>query len=92
MQMLAGQWLGPGGHDDMAAVARRTATRRHERNPPREERVTDPRTSAAELRDLLWRAVTEGSEPAAVDVVTAGLDTGWDEEGLLLDVVAAVQV
>ncbi|MEV8554171.1 cobalamin B12-binding domain-containing protein [Streptomyces glaucescens] len=54
--------------------------------------MTDPRTSAAELRDHLWRAVTEGSEPAAVDVVTAAADAGWDEEGLLLDVVAAVQV
>ncbi len=33
----------------------------------------------------------EGSEYDAVDVVRTGLGAGWDEEGLLLDVVAAVQ-
>ncbi|MER6348710.1 cobalamin B12-binding domain-containing protein [Streptomyces sp. NPDC001595] len=53
--------------------------------------MSDTRTSAAVLRDLLWQAVTDGSEHAAIDVTRAGLEAGWDEEGLLLDVVAAVQ-
>ncbi|MFF5160193.1 B12-binding domain-containing protein [Streptomyces sp. NPDC000348] len=53
--------------------------------------MSGTRRSAAVLRDRLWRAVIEGSEYDAVDVVRAGLGTGWDEEGLLLDVVAAVQ-
>ncbi|MFF9624655.1 B12-binding domain-containing protein [Streptomyces griseosporeus] len=43
------------------------------------------------MRERLWRAVTEGGEHAAVDVVTAAQRTGWDQEELLLDVVAAVQ-
>ncbi len=47
--------------------------------------------SAAELRDRLWQAVLEGGEYEAVDTVRAGLDAGWEEEALLLDVVAAVQ-
>jgi methanogenic corrinoid protein MtbC1 len=49
------------------------------------------RVSADALRDRLWRAVIEGSEYHAVDVIRAGCDAGWGEEGLLLDVVAAVQ-
>ncbi|KES05125.1 cobalamin-binding protein [Streptomyces toyocaensis] len=53
--------------------------------------MSETRLSPAELRDRLWQAVLEGSEFDAVDVVRAGLDAGWDEEGLLLDVVAAVQ-
>lgn len=43
------------------------------------------------LRDHLWRAVLDGDEYDAVDAVRAGLDAGWDEESVLLDVVAAVQ-
>ncbi|GAA3506365.1 cobalamin B12-binding domain-containing protein [Streptomyces prasinosporus] len=53
--------------------------------------MSGSRTPAAALRDGLWQAVLGGSEYDAVDVVRAGLGTGWDEEGLLLDVVAAVQ-
>ncbi|GGQ06856.1 cobalamin-binding protein [Streptomyces griseomycini] len=49
------------------------------------------RASAADLRDGLWQAVIEGSEHDAVDVVRAGSGAGWEEEDLLLDVVAAVQ-
>ncbi|MFI8092217.1 B12-binding domain-containing protein [Streptomyces sp. NPDC086080] len=47
--------------------------------------------SAGVLRDRLWQAVIEGGEYDAVDAVRAGLDAGWQEEDLLLDVVAAVQ-
>ncbi|MET9368987.1 cobalamin B12-binding domain-containing protein [Streptomyces griseoflavus] len=47
--------------------------------------------SAAELRDRLWQAVLEGGEYEAVDAIRAGLDAGWEEEALLLDVVASVQ-
>ncbi|MFD8522671.1 B12-binding domain-containing protein [Streptomyces capillispiralis] len=53
--------------------------------------MSGTRAPAAALRDRLWQAVLEGSEYDAVDVVRDGLGTGWDEEGLLLDVVAAVQ-
>ncbi len=47
--------------------------------------------SAAGLRDRLWQAVIGGGEYDAVDCVRAGLDGGWQEEELLLDVVARVQ-
>lgn len=63
----------------------------HPAEPPRHDAAGGPRPSAAELRDRLWKAVTEDGEYAAVDLVTEALDTGWDEENLLLDVVAAVQ-
>lgn len=53
--------------------------------------MSEPPLSAAELRERLWQAVIEGAEYDAVDAVHAGLDAGWDEEALLLDVVAAVQ-
>ncbi|MEW1871415.1 cobalamin-dependent protein [Streptomyces caelestis] len=53
--------------------------------------MSTTRPPAAVLCDELWRAVLEGSEYDAVDVVRAGLDAGWQEEDLLLDVVAAVQ-
>ncbi|MFI8193789.1 B12-binding domain-containing protein [Streptomyces sp. NPDC085946] len=47
--------------------------------------------SAAALRDGLWEAVVNGDEHAAAGLVHEALRTGWDEEGLLIDVVAAVQ-
>ncbi|MFE9773254.1 B12-binding domain-containing protein [Streptomyces sp. NPDC005931] len=43
------------------------------------------------LRDRLWQAVIASDEYGAVDVVRTGLEAGWDEESLLLGVVAAVQ-
>ncbi|AYL40172.1 cobalamin-binding protein (plasmid) [Streptomyces fungicidicus] len=43
------------------------------------------------LCDALWRAVLDGDEHHAVDLVRSALGAGWDEESLLLDAVAAVQ-
>ncbi|MFF8103192.1 B12-binding domain-containing protein [Streptomyces sp. NPDC016640] len=53
--------------------------------------MSGTRAPAAGLREGLWRAVLDGNEYDAVGSVRAGLAGGWDEEGLLLDVVAAVQ-
>lgn len=50
-----------------------------------------PRASAGELGEALWKAVIDGDEYDAVDVVRGALAGGWQEEDLLLDVVAAVQ-
>ncbi|SCD78496.1 Methanogenic corrinoid protein MtbC1 [Streptomyces sp. di188] len=50
-----------------------------------------PRASAGELGEALWKAVIDGDEYDAVDVVRGALADGWQEEDLLLDVVAAVQ-
>ncbi|MET9392997.1 cobalamin-dependent protein [Streptomyces sp. NPDC006624] len=43
------------------------------------------------LQDQLWRAVAEGDEDGAVDVLSAALAQGLGEEALLLDVIAPVQ-
>ncbi|MFJ8186790.1 B12-binding domain-containing protein [Streptomyces sp. NPDC096105] len=53
--------------------------------------MSGPRSSAGELGEALWKAVVEGDEYEAVDVVRGALADGWQEEDLLLDVVAAVQ-
>ncbi|MDN3270216.1 cobalamin-dependent protein [Streptomyces sp. MA15] len=53
--------------------------------------MSGPRSSAGELGEALWKAVIEGDEYEAVDVVRGALADGWQEEDLLLDVVAAVQ-
>ena len=53
--------------------------------------MSGPRASAGELGEALWKAVTDGDEYDAVDVVRGALADGWQEEDLLLDVVAAVQ-
>ncbi|MEV5427970.1 cobalamin-dependent protein [Streptomyces sp. NPDC052701] len=53
--------------------------------------MSDPPASASALRDRLWAAVADGDELAAADVLHDGLRAGWDEEDLLVDVVAAVQ-
>ncbi|MEV7018353.1 cobalamin-dependent protein [Streptomyces sp. NPDC093991] len=53
--------------------------------------MSGPRSSAGELGEALWKAVVEGDEYDAVDVVRGALADGWQEEDLLLDVVAAVQ-
>ncbi|MFJ3445864.1 B12-binding domain-containing protein [Streptomyces sp. NPDC086081] len=43
------------------------------------------------LQNRLWRAVADGDEYAAVDVLAKALSEGLDEETLLLDVIAPVQ-
>ncbi|MFB8246940.1 B12-binding domain-containing protein [Streptomyces sp. NPDC001046] len=43
------------------------------------------------LQKRLWRAVAEGDEYGAVDVLSGALADGLDEESLLLDVIAPVQ-
>lgn len=43
------------------------------------------------LRNRLWRAVADGDEYAAVDILAKALSEGLDEEALLLDVIAPVQ-
>ncbi|MEU6405801.1 cobalamin-dependent protein [Streptomyces sp. NPDC046985] len=48
-------------------------------------------TATADLADRLWQAVADGDEYRAVDVVHQALAEGVDEEGLLLEVIAAVQ-
>ncbi|MFJ4749390.1 cobalamin B12-binding domain-containing protein [Streptomyces albogriseolus] len=53
--------------------------------------MSGPRASADELGEALWEAVIDGDEYDAVDVVRGALTDGWQEEDLLLDVVAAVQ-
>ncbi len=53
--------------------------------------MSGPRASAGELGEALWKAVIDGDEYDAVDVVRGALEDGWQEEDLLLDVVAAVQ-
>ncbi len=52
--------------------------------------MSGPRASAGELGEALWEAVIDGDEYDAVDVVRGALTDGWQEEDLLLDVVAAV--
>lgn len=47
---------------------------------------------AEECRERLWEAVTPGDEYDAVDAVRDALADGLDEEALLLDVIAPVQV
>ncbi|ROQ60219.1 methanogenic corrinoid protein MtbC1 [Streptomyces sp. 840.1] len=41
--------------------------------------------------DELWKAVTDGDEHAATEVVTSALEEGLDAESVLLDVIARVQ-
>jgi methanogenic corrinoid protein MtbC1 len=53
--------------------------------------VNSPPASTDRLAQRLWRAVTEGDEYAAVDLVYDALADGVDEEALLLDVIARVQ-
>ncbi|MFI0504590.1 B12-binding domain-containing protein [Streptomyces albogriseolus] len=53
--------------------------------------MSGTRASAGELGEALWEAVIDGDEYDAVDVVRGALTDGWQEEDLLLDVVAAVQ-
>jgi methanogenic corrinoid protein MtbC1 len=43
------------------------------------------------VQNRLWRAVADGGEYAAVDVLAKALSDGLDEEALLLDVIAPVQ-
>ncbi|MFJ3336279.1 B12-binding domain-containing protein [Streptomyces sp. NPDC086766] len=43
------------------------------------------------VRERLWAAVIDGDEYAAVEVIRAGLDSGLDEETVLLDVIGGVQ-
>ncbi|MFH8990281.1 B12-binding domain-containing protein [Streptomyces sp. NPDC017940] len=69
--------------DDHAAPDRRaTGTR----TAPRRDDGT-----AGPWADRLWTAVRAGDEYAAVDTVTAALDTGLAPEAVLLDVIGAVQ-
>ncbi|WP_053708518.1 cobalamin B12-binding domain-containing protein [Streptomyces sp. NRRL B-3648] len=48
-------------------------------------------TAAADLPDRLWRAVADGDEYAAADVLHTAAADGVDEETLLLEVIAPVQ-
>ncbi|MEU7424950.1 cobalamin-dependent protein [Streptomyces sp. NPDC040750] len=52
--------------------------------------MNDPTAPLGPL-ELLWRAVSEGDEYAAVEVLDDALADGWGEEALLLDVIAPVQ-
>ncbi|MFI8404641.1 B12-binding domain-containing protein [Streptomyces sp. NPDC085463] len=48
-------------------------------------------TITSEAQDLLWRAVADADESAAIAVLYYAMDEGLDEETLLLDVIAPVQ-
>ncbi|MFJ5933982.1 B12-binding domain-containing protein [Streptomyces sp. NPDC093071] len=48
-------------------------------------------TNTSAAQDLLWRAVADADENAAIAVLYHAMDEGLDEETLLLDVIAPVQ-
>ncbi|GAA2458418.1 hypothetical protein [Streptomyces glaucus] len=53
--------------------------------------MNSPPASVRDLSRRVWRAVAEGDEYAAVDLVHGVLADGADGETLLLDVIVAVQ-
>ncbi|MEW1906600.1 cobalamin-dependent protein [Streptomyces sp. NPDC086147] len=48
-------------------------------------------TTTSAAQDLLWQAVADADENAAITVLYYAMDEGLDEETLLLDVIAPVQ-